>query len=413
MEGLTTDHFGEPRPWANHKNILLGMPITFLSIAWICVVNRLYIRFFIVKSPGWDDLFVVLYASMTTAGTAAIGHSVFHGFGEHYLTLSPEDMRHFGIDFFVANASYTSATTFIKLALLLQYLRVFERGTRIYSFCIWTAVVTALWGLAFSILAWVPCWPVSDWWDIYSTNMCFGFGSKIPTDVLNTYLAHTTTNMILDVVILAIPCTLFFGPDASRAQRTRLLVLLIMGSWILVFASWRLVEIVHNKAATYPAFDPTWYAPVSVLLAVLEIDCAAICASMPIFWPQIAKHWGGIVVVHEVKVTRETRHFDAEADDDDGGDERGLTRGGSRSGGPGGGGRYLQRLGSRGSDPAFKDAEVGGVDGEGNKSGATARYHGESYVMKQVERFKKDGGKPSAEVSSRPSLSGSRDNGRW
>ncbi|KXJ86588.1 hypothetical protein Micbo1qcDRAFT_110462, partial [Microdochium bolleyi] len=305
-----TSNFGEERPWANHKSILLGMPITFLSVAWICIVNRLYIRYFVVKSPGWDDFFVVLYAAMTTAGTAAIANSaVNHGFGEHFLSLGLETMNDFSKDFYVGNAAYTSATTFIKLALLLQYLRVFERGTRIHSLCVITAVITALWGLAFSILAWVPCWPVSDFWDAASANQCFGFGSKIPDKVLATYAAHTSTNMLLDMIILAIPCTLFFAPDADRAQRVRLLVLLVMGSWILIFAAWRLVEIVRTKAATYPVLDPTWYAPVSVLLAVLEIDCAAICASMPIFWPQIAKHWGGIVVVHEVKVTRETRHF--------------------------------------------------------------------------------------------------------
>lgn len=279
-----------------------------------------------------------------------------------------------------------------------------------YNICVYTAIATALWGTAFSILGWMPCFPVRDYWDVTSDNQCFGFGSKVPSAVTATYVVHTTTNMVLDIVILAIPCVLFFAPDSDRAQKIRLLVLLVVGSWIVVFAAWRLVTIVRHKAGTYPVLDPTWYAPQSVLLAVLEIDCAAICASLPIFWPQISKHWGEIVVVKEVKVTRETRNFQEE-------DESALTR------------HYLhQRLGSSGSgdDGKFKDLEGGGGGGgvtriqsreTGKGSARKEDGYGETYVLDHVDPFRRREGqddKLSSNVSSKATtLAQFRRDGRW
>jgi hypothetical protein len=84
-----------------------------------------------------------------------------------------------------------------------------------------------------------------------------------------------------------------------------------------MLAIWRLFTIVNHQAATYPTHDPTWYGPISILLAVLEIDAAAICASIPIFWPMIESRWGSIFVTQEVKITREDRYTSGDMDGDE------------------------------------------------------------------------------------------------
>ncbi|KAH6658247.1 hypothetical protein BKA67DRAFT_533406 [Truncatella angustata] len=45
-----------------------------------------------------------------------------------------------------------------------------------------------------------------------------------------------------------------------------------------------------------------------MLLAVLEVDAAAICASIPIFWPVMVTHLGGIFVTKEMSIIREMRY---------------------------------------------------------------------------------------------------------
>lgn len=76
-----------------------------------------------------------------------------------------------------------------------------------------------------------------------------------------------------------------------------------------MLAIWRLATIIEHQAATWPVHDPTWYGPISIMLAVLEVDFAAICASIPIFWPVLEERWGSIFITQEIKITHEERYF--------------------------------------------------------------------------------------------------------
>ena len=74
-----------------------------------------------------------------------------------------------------------------------------------------------------------------------------------------------------------------------------------------VFSIWRLITTVRSRAAMWPARDPTWYSPITIVLAALEVDMANICASVPVFWPVFEAHFGKIFVTQEVRVTTEER----------------------------------------------------------------------------------------------------------
>ena len=74
-----------------------------------------------------------------------------------------------------------------------------------------------------------------------------------------------------------------------------------------MFSIWRLITVVQHRAATFPDQDPTWFAPVSIVIAALEIDFASMCASVPVFWPVLEKQFGRIFITQEVVVTREAR----------------------------------------------------------------------------------------------------------
>lgn len=79
-----------------------------------------------------------------------------------------------------------------------------------------------------------------------------------------------------------------------------------------MLAIWRLATIIEHQAGYWPVHDPTWYGPITIILAVLEVDCAAICASIPIFWPVLAAQWGSVFITQEIKITREDRYFEEE-----------------------------------------------------------------------------------------------------
>lgn len=61
--------------------------------------------------------------------------------------------------FYIANATYALSTTLLKLSLLCQYLRIFDRG--VIRAAIFTLLAFCLvWGLVSSFMAWFPCFPV-------------------------------------------------------------------------------------------------------------------------------------------------------------------------------------------------------------------------------------------------------------
>ena len=117
------------------------------------------------------------------------------GLGQHFLSLSSDEIEGYLFvcciliymtasctnisfqRFYIANGTYSMSTALIKLSLLFQYLRMFERGlTR--TLCIGMIVIISCWGIAYSIMAWFPCFPIQAYWDWSITNAkCYAYGS--------------------------------------------------------------------------------------------------------------------------------------------------------------------------------------------------------------------------------------------
>ncbi|KJR88177.1 uncharacterized protein SPSK_07806 [Sporothrix schenckii 1099-18] len=251
--------------------------------------------------------------------------------------------------FYIANASYVSSTAFMKLALLFQFLRVFKNDsidsktsdtagrTFLRRTCQVLIVIVAAWGATFSFLAWVPCLPVSTYWDGVTNQdpnhrgTCYGFG--ISTD-RTAFIAHTAINMGLDICVLAIPVPLYLGNTVSSSARTSapgtlvirsslrtragVIVLLLLGALVNVFAAWRLALLIGSGGSVLETYvDSTFYAPDTVLLSSLEVNLASICASVPIFWPVLRQQVFRILVTREVEIVRDERPGDDASDDED------------------------------------------------------------------------------------------------
>ncbi|KAI0843280.1 hypothetical protein F5Y06DRAFT_729 [Hypoxylon sp. FL0890] len=307
------DNSHEPRPAFNYPPTVYGLAIPFMVVSSICVALRLYTRIK-VRALGWDDLFVVLFRISATIGSIFLCLALENGFGEHILTIGLHNIIEFQKKFYVCLVTYTVSTTLMKLCLLTQYLRIFEHGTRTRLIC-WIGLVTcALWGIAFSFCALFPCFPVSGFWNWQWPAHCYGFGSKVPSEVGGTFAAHTGSNVVLDAMVLAIVVPLYFRKDTAWKQRLGIGLLLLLGVGVLFISIWCLQTIVEHKAGTYPVLDPTWYGPKSIILAALEVDLASICASIPTFWPHLTHRLlGSIFVTQEVHITHQHRRLSGDS----------------------------------------------------------------------------------------------------
>lgn len=57
---ISNDNLDDPVPLLAHKAAVYGLVISSLVLVTICVSMRLYVRFFVTRSPGYDDYCVTL-----------------------------------------------------------------------------------------------------------------------------------------------------------------------------------------------------------------------------------------------------------------------------------------------------------------------------------------------------------------
>ncbi|KAK6222013.1 hypothetical protein LQW54_001236 [Pestalotiopsis sp. IQ-011] len=304
------DNLGEPQPTANKRASVLGVTVTCILMSWMCVMFRFYTRIFVTYALGWDDFFLVLVMVVGLTGAICICMLPSHGLGEHFILLSTDEMATYLKLFYIGNGTYTMSTTLIKISLLLQYLRIFRSRKMKYA-CYVLLTVCSLWGAAFSILAWVPCTPVSNFWSVLipdsEKQSCFGYGALTRGQFVETFLGHAGFNMGLDLLVLSLPVHLYFDTNGTGVNKMGLGGLLSGGCLVVCISTWRLATLIDHQATTSPTFDPSWYSPISVILSIAEVNVATICASVPVFWPVLTSSLEEIFVTKEIQIVSETR----------------------------------------------------------------------------------------------------------
>lgn len=109
------------------------------------------------------------------------------------------------------------ALALVKLSLLFQYLRLLNENpdtkqpkTRITI--LFLIVVTSVWGVVYSILAWVPCIPVEAHWNFDESATRYGYGS----DEIGPFVATCMYIMsIPDIQLLLSQSSLEFCPATN------------------------------------------------------------------------------------------------------------------------------------------------------------------------------------------------------
>lgn len=227
------DNLNEPEPILNRQPAVYGLIFSFLILSTLCAIWRLWIRLFVTRIPGWDDVFVVLAVLCNIGQGVGLYLACERGLGRHFLLLGLDGMREFIQTFYIANGTYPMCSTFIKLALLFQYLRLFKKGTRLHILTVITIIVVCAWGLAFSFLSWVPSIPIKAYWDwnIPDSQVTrYGFGSHDADTFVATYLTHAATNVALDLLIFGLPIPLYMEKGLQTRTRWALCGLFVLGA---------------------------------------------------------------------------------------------------------------------------------------------------------------------------------------
>lgn len=129
-----------------------------------------------------------------------------------------------------SNLTYAFSTTFIKISILAQYLRLFEGRSVLARKATWGILtIVSLWGITFGLLALFSCTPIAKNWDFTLEGKCVGWGSKDANEFFATWMSHASSNMVLDAFILMLPVPFISNLRMSGKTRTGLMTLFVLG----------------------------------------------------------------------------------------------------------------------------------------------------------------------------------------
>ncbi|OHF00003.1 hypothetical protein CORC01_04649 [Colletotrichum orchidophilum] len=263
---------GDPTPPytdATRGPLLIGMTAGFLAIALIFVVLRVYVRALVLKKWGLDDTLLVIsfVLAVFTGTTFSICTTV--GLGRHIWTV-PVDVQQTGRRMTIAaTLSYHITFIVIKIALLLQYRRVFAHP----KFCLVCDVMLgfiAIFGIAVvvsSVAISAPTWR-GDTFEFERYNQ----GAW--------WMATAAVHLVTDMIILCMPIPLLSSLNLKRAQKAALIVTFGVGFITTAISVVRMSTLTHVFTA-----DVTWDVIPSLIWSEVELCCAVICACIPTLRP--------------------------------------------------------------------------------------------------------------------------------
>lgn len=133
---------------------------------------------------------------------------------------------------YITLVPFPLSVSFIKIAILFQYLRIFQASSRYRLACKSLIVIVVLLGSMFSVFIWVPCIPIAAYWNLSIENArCYGFSGRKLGEFMGYYVGHAVSNSVLDFIIFLLPLRLYFKPSTEGNVRISLLGFFIMGLW--------------------------------------------------------------------------------------------------------------------------------------------------------------------------------------
>ncbi|KAK4161308.1 hypothetical protein QBC43DRAFT_323820 [Cladorrhinum sp. PSN259] len=170
----------------------------------------------------------------------------------------------------------TIILTLVKLSVVAWYWSIFGLVDDFRRPMIITAALCIAWGLAFLFVVIFQCIPVHAAWDLVAatTAKCIPFG--------NILLPYEVTNMVLDVVILALPVRIIWGLRMSTTRKILVACIFGLGGFVSITCIIR----VHYMYKPNDTIHVDIYN--GMLWASIEMGVAILCSCLPTLGPLVS-----------------------------------------------------------------------------------------------------------------------------
>ncbi|CAJ2508865.1 Uu.00g138910.m01.CDS01 [Anthostomella pinea] len=247
-----------------------AVALSFIVFTMFVMAVRIHVRLAVIKSVGVDDVFMIIGTVFAFGLSAA---SMISAWYEDQLIL--EEMTPMLQAVYSTRLLYVVSVMFVKLSLLVFYLRLDRRPCMRYTVYFLMFVVVGFSIASFFILTFT-CYPPEMFWDMTGTvkGSCINAKSQQAF-----YDANGVLNIIIDLAIYVTPMPMFWNIQISLRQKLALTA--IFGLGIVAVAAgcvrFAYVRLLSNTTDMY------FYLADSLSWCEIEIYVAIFCGSASTF----------------------------------------------------------------------------------------------------------------------------------
>ncbi|KAH3907378.1 hypothetical protein HBI56_157520 [Parastagonospora nodorum] len=272
----------ETRGWGAPAGII------FMCVVTSCVVvARLWARFGIKRTAGWDDWLIIAsmpgLLGLTISTVLALR---VYGFQLHIWDQTPRTHITVRQITMAMEVIYIGTTTLTKLSILMFYRRITSSVlSRPLLICIWASIVfVALYGPATILALIFTCDPVEAYWYRFTTSWLRTHEYKCVDEVI--YLvAVISISTAQDFLACMLPMFVVYKLRLPLRQKIGLACVFLLGLAVCATGALRIHYahrlLYYTRLNPSPTYDITWEALGSWVATAVETNVSIICASAP------------------------------------------------------------------------------------------------------------------------------------
>ncbi|KAJ5655510.1 Major facilitator superfamily domain general substrate transporter [Penicillium longicatenatum] len=279
---------------AGRQPVTLGVSITFFAIATVFVALRFISRVFVVRRVALHDYLMLLAWVIDFGFSLSLFFAIHNGLGLHAVDVPPENEAALNSANYAFTVLYSPALMAVKTSILVFYMTL-TRNQKVFRNAnyVTLAVVNAA-GLALTLVNIFQCQPVSAAWlaNQPSDAHC--------TDIVTLYLSSSPVNIITDLAILFLPMPILTQMRLPKKQKIILVITFSFGFFVAVVdviriaflqqaATSRQVALKSLHIQNVGTADFSWYASLSFMWSVVEVNVSVICGCVPSLKPLVAR----------------------------------------------------------------------------------------------------------------------------